>query len=52
MLIDHQPAWAALQQGDLATFQSWVPDGVHPVATGLSKVVLPLLKWKLTGGKM
>ncbi|RYD47011.1 MAG: hypothetical protein EOP83_28720, partial [Verrucomicrobiaceae bacterium] len=52
MLIDHQPAWSALQQGDLATFQSWVPDGVHPVANGLSKVVLPLLKWKLTGGKM
>ncbi|MEK7951377.1 FAD-dependent oxidoreductase [Luteolibacter soli] len=52
MLIDHQPAWAALQQGDLATFQSWVPDGVHPVAAGLSKVVLPLLKWKLTGGRM
>jgi lysophospholipase L1-like esterase len=52
MLIDHEPAWAALQQGDLATFQAYVPDGVHPVAAGLSKVVLPLLKWKLTGGKM
>ena len=52
MLIDHHPAWAALQQGDLATFQSYVPDGVHPVATGWSKVVLPLLKWKLTGGKL
>ena len=52
MLIDHQPAWAALQQGDLATFKSYVPDGVHPGATGLSKVVLPLLKWKLAGGKM
>jgi lysophospholipase L1-like esterase len=52
MLIDHHPAWAALQQGDLATFKSYVPDGVHPVATGLGKVVLPLLKWKLTGGKM
>jgi len=52
MLVDHEPAWAALQQGDLAAFQSYVPDGVHPVATGLSKVVLPLLKWKLTGGRM
>jgi lysophospholipase L1-like esterase len=52
MLIDHQPNWAALQQGDLAVFQAWVPDGVHPVAQGLGKVVLPLLKWKLTGGKM
>lgn len=52
MLIDHQPAWAALQQGDLATFQSYVPDGVHPAATGWSKVVLPLLKWKLSGGRI
>lgn len=52
MLIDHHPAWAALQQGDLASFQSYVPDGVHPAATGWSKVVLPLLKWKLSGGKM
>jgi lysophospholipase L1-like esterase len=51
MLIDHQPAWVALQQGDLATFKSYVPDGIHPVATGWSKVVLPLLKWKLTGGQ-
>jgi lysophospholipase L1-like esterase len=51
MLIDHQPAWAALQQGDLATFQSYVPDGVHPAATGWSQVVLPLLKWKLAGGR-
>ncbi|MCW1926100.1 FAD-dependent oxidoreductase [Luteolibacter arcticus] len=51
MLIDHQPNWAALQQGDLAAFKAWVPDGVHPVAQGLGKVVLPLLKWKLTGGQ-
>lgn len=51
LLIDHQPNWAALQQDDLATFQGYVPDGVHPVASGIGKVVLPLLKWKLAGGK-
>ena len=51
LLIDHHPNWAALQQGDLATFQGYVPDGVHPESQGISKVVLPLLKWKLSGGK-
>jgi lysophospholipase L1-like esterase len=51
LLIDHHPNWAALQQDDLATFQGYVPDGVHPVAQGIGKVVLPLLKWKLSGGR-
>jgi lysophospholipase L1-like esterase len=51
LLIDHHPNWAALQQGDLATFQGFVPDGVHPVSQGIGKVTLPLLKWKLSGGK-
>ena len=51
LLIDHHPNWAALQQDDLATFQGYVPDGVHPVSQGIGKVVLPLLKWKLSGGK-
>ena len=50
-LIDHHPNWAALQQDDLATFQGYVPDGVHPVSSGIGKVVLPLLKWKLSGGR-
>jgi len=51
LLIDHHPNWAALQQDNLATFQGYVPDGVHPVSQGIGKVVLPLLKWKLSGGK-
>jgi lysophospholipase L1-like esterase len=51
LLIDHHPNWTALQQGDLATFQGYVPDGVHPVTQGIGKIVLPLLKWKLSGGK-
>ncbi|WP_205760949.1 FAD-dependent oxidoreductase [Luteolibacter luteus] len=51
LLIDHHPNWAALQQDDLASFQGYVPDGVHPAAQGIGKVVLPLLKWKLSGGR-
>ncbi|WP_052573348.1 FAD-dependent oxidoreductase [Haloferula sp. BvORR071] len=51
LLIDHHPNWAALQQEDLASFQAYVPDGVHPVAQGLGKVALPLLQWKLSGGR-
>lgn len=51
LLIDHHPNWAALQQDDPATYQTYVPDGVHPGAAGLGRVVLPLLQWKLSGGK-
>lgn len=51
LLIDHQPDWARLQNEAPATFQSYVPDGVHPSATGCSKVTLPLLRWKLSGGR-
>ena len=51
MLIDHQPNWAALQASEPLAYQSYVPDGVHPNATGCSKVTLPLLQWKLSGGR-
>ncbi len=51
LLIDHHRNWLALHQADPAAYQNLVPDGVHPVAAGYTKVVLPLLKWKLTGGK-
>lgn len=51
LLIDHQPNWAALQESDPTTFQAYVPDGVHPASQGIGKVVLPLLEWKLSGGK-
>ncbi len=50
LLIDHHPNWATLQQGDLPTFQNYVPDGVHPVLLGTEKVIMPLMKWKLSGG--
>jgi lysophospholipase L1-like esterase len=51
MLIDHLPDWATLQSSSPSTFQSYLPDGVHPTASGCSKVILPLLKWKLSGGR-
>ncbi len=51
MVIDHHPNWAALQQADPALFQSYIPDGVHPGALGITKVVSPLLQWKLSGGR-
>jgi len=51
MLIDHQPNWASLQASEPLAYQSYVPDGVHPNATGCSKVTLPLLQWKLSGGR-
>jgi lysophospholipase L1-like esterase len=51
MLIDHHRNWQALQEQDPASFQAFVPDGVHPVAAGYTSVVLPLLRWKLDGGR-
>lgn len=50
MLIDHEANWDVLRDQSPSTFQSYVADGVHPNATGCSKVILPLLLWKLSGG--
>ena len=50
LLVDHHPNWAALQQNSLSTFQASLPDGVHPGTDGITRIVMPLLKWKLTGG--
>ncbi|RYD23343.1 MAG: FAD-dependent oxidoreductase [Verrucomicrobiaceae bacterium] len=50
MLIDHEANWSVLRNQSPSTFQSYVADGVHPNATGSSKVILPLLLWKLSGG--
>jgi GDSL-like Lipase/Acylhydrolase family len=51
MIIDHHPNWASLQQSNTALFQSYITDGVHPGAPGITKVVSPLVQWKLSGGK-
>ena len=50
MLVDHHRNWLALQQTDPATYQTLVPDGVHPTADAYAKIMIPLLKWKLSGG--
>ncbi|MGV3531296.1 MAG: FAD-dependent oxidoreductase, partial [Chthoniobacteraceae bacterium] len=49
LLIDHYPNWAELQTSNTATFQSYIPDGVHPNAAGTKAIVMPLLQEKLIG---
>jgi lysophospholipase L1-like esterase len=49
LLIDHYPNWLALQTNDLTTFQSDIPDGVHPGATGAQRITMPLLQRCLVG---
>ena len=51
LLIDHHPNWAALQQNSPSTFQAYITDGVHPGTEGINRIVMPLLKWKLSGGQ-
>lgn len=43
LLIDHHPNWQKLLQQDKTTFDQYVPDGIHPNATGCEKVILPQL---------
>jgi lysophospholipase L1-like esterase len=50
LLLDHFKQWETLRQSNLAAFQLAVPDGVHPTATALNTHMVPLLKWKLSGG--
>jgi lysophospholipase L1-like esterase len=33
-LVDHYPAWLALQQTNQTLFENYIPDGAHPNATG------------------
>ena len=49
MLIDHYPNWVALQTTALATFQTYVPDGVHPIAVATQAILMPLLQRRLIG---
>ena len=49
LLIDHYPNWVALQTDAPATFQSDVPDGVHPVAVATQAILMPLLQRRLIG---
>ncbi len=49
-LIDHQLGWEALEEDDRLALEAAIPDGVHPTAAGLQAHMIPLLKWKLSGG--
>ena len=43
LLIDHEPNWQKILREDRATFDKYVPDGIHPNALGCEKVILPQL---------
>jgi lysophospholipase L1-like esterase len=43
LLIDHHPNWTKVLQEDAATFNRYVPDGIHPDALGCERVILPQL---------
>jgi lysophospholipase L1-like esterase len=49
LLIDHHPNWVALQTNNVATYQTYVPDGVHPIAAGTQAITMPLLQRSLVG---
>lgn len=49
LLIDHHPNWVALQTNNVATFQTYVSDGVHPIAAGTQAIMMPLLQRRLIG---
>jgi acyl-CoA thioesterase I len=44
MLLDHYPNWRKLKETEPRVFQSYVPDGTHPNATGSLKVTWPVVK--------
>lgn len=43
LLIDHYPNWKALKSADPERFKNYVPDTIHPTATGCSEVVTPVI---------
>ncbi|HET6407905.1 MAG TPA: FAD-dependent oxidoreductase [Chthoniobacteraceae bacterium] len=49
LLIDHHPNWVTLQTNNLATFQTYIPDGVHPIAAATQAITMPLLQRRLIG---
>ena len=41
ILIDHYPNWINLYETNAALFNAYIPDGVHPNATGHSDITMP-----------
>jgi len=50
-LLDHYPAWQALQRTNPALYQSYVPDGAHPTAEGSLAITWPALREWLEGSR-
>ena len=49
LLIDHYPNWLKLynSEPDHATWKTYVPDGIHPIAIGAEHVILPEIQGAL-----
>jgi acyl-CoA thioesterase-1 len=47
LLIDHYPNWLSLYNSDPTTWLSYMPDGLHPNATGTQNVMIPEMKQAL-----
>lgn len=43
LLIDHYPSWKALQSENRKRFLEYVPDTIHPTASGCAEVVTPVI---------
>ena len=41
LLIDHYPNWLNLYNSDPTTWDTYVPDGIHPNSTGHQNVMIP-----------
>jgi lysophospholipase L1-like esterase len=48
LLIDNYPNWVDLHKNKLSTWQSYVPDGVHPNELGTDAVIMPNVKHALS----
>lgn len=43
LLVDHYPTWKKLLEEDRATYDKYVPDGLHPAPLGCQKVITPAI---------
>ena len=41
LLIDNYPNWSNLYSTDVAAWNRYIPDGIHPNALGVENVILP-----------
>ena len=43
LLVDHSPRWERLLADDKATFDRYMPDGLHPESEGCAQVITPAI---------